>query len=245
MILINRFKKFLGAQQYGAEKEAPEAYDIWAGGYDCQPGNLMLYLDEEIFSGLLAITEVKGKTIIDVGCGTGRHWPQLLDQGPAELVGYDVSGGMLSQLKKKFPFADTRLATDNRLQDIKDATIDLVISTLTLAHIRNMEEAFEAWSRILRPGGELILTDYHPSLLGAGGKRDFTSGGRKVVIRNHVHPVHKVRQAAGKYHLHILSFKEKFVDESVRAFYVNQQALALYDRFRGLPLIYGMHMRRS
>ena len=66
--------------------EPEQAYDWWAGQYDSQPDNLMLALDEIVFGALLQDVEVKGNQIIDVGCGTGRHWPRLLKGQPASLT---------------------------------------------------------------------------------------------------------------------------------------------------------------
>src|SRR5882724_8594265 len=86
---------------------APEkAYDLWAFNYDNQPGNLMLDLDAEMFSGFLAETEIENKVIADIGCGTGRHWQQIANRNPARLIGFDVSEGMLTMLQKKFSNAE-------------------------------------------------------------------------------------------------------------------------------------------
>ncbi len=80
------------------EKGVVEAYDIWAGNYDAQPGNLMLHLDERLFSTLINGADVKGKHVADIGCGTGRQWPRIFGKQPAALTGFDVSGGMLKKL---------------------------------------------------------------------------------------------------------------------------------------------------
>jgi ubiquinone/menaquinone biosynthesis C-methylase UbiE len=245
MVFINRLKRYLSPPRNGKEKEAAEAYDLWEDNYDLQPDNLMLHLDAVIFTDLIHEINLHGRSVVDLGCGTGRHWELILDRDPGELVGYDVSAGMLSQLKKKFPHADTQLATDNSLSGISDASVDVMISTLTLAHIENMEEVFATWERVLKPGADLVLTDYHPALLGAGGKRDFSKDGEKVIIKNFVHPVRKVRQLGAQHGMKTLTFMERFVDESVRHFYSKQNAVAIYEKFRGLPLIYGMHMKRS
>jgi ubiquinone/menaquinone biosynthesis C-methylase UbiE len=57
-----------------SEMVPKEAYDIWSESYDLQPGNLMLDLDERIFSGLIEHIDFYNKTVADIGCGTGRHW---------------------------------------------------------------------------------------------------------------------------------------------------------------------------
>src|SRR5436190_9369283 len=73
------------------EVEPAAAYDLWAATYDDQPSNLILHLDEIVFGRLLTKVDLQHKTVVDSGCGTGRHWAEILQQGPASLTGYDVS----------------------------------------------------------------------------------------------------------------------------------------------------------
>src|SRR4051812_25648116 len=84
-------------------RDAASAYDLWAATYDAEGDNLLVLLDEGLFEGLLRRVEVRGKRVVDVGCGTGRHWAKIAAGGPAELVGYDVSPGMLARLRRKHP----------------------------------------------------------------------------------------------------------------------------------------------
>lgn len=227
------------------EKEPPEAYDLWAPSYDFQPQNLMLRLDDELFHELLGGVSLRDKTVVDIGCGTGRHWEKLLQQHPSQLAGFDVSDGMLTELKKKFPGAEVQLATDNFLSGISDATVDVVVSTLTIAHIQYMETALAAWARIVKPGGSIILTDFHPRLLADGGRRDFYSDEGHVVIRNFVHGIDRVIHVAKSNGLNVSDYKERVADESVRHFYEQQQAMAVYEKYKGLPLIYGIHFQKQ
>ena len=182
--------------------------------------------------------------MIDIGCGTGRHWEQILAQSPAQLAGYDVSDGMLTELKKKYPGADVQLATDNGLSGVPDQSVDVLISTLTIAHIENVERAFAAWSRVLKPGGALLITDFHPQVLAEGGKRDFIARKKRIVIRNYVHHLQAILRIARQHFFHVEFLKEKYIDESVKPFYQQQQALHVYERFRGKPIIYGLYLSK-
>src|SRR5690606_5392869 len=85
--------------------EPAPAYDAWSGAYDHQPGNLMLDLDEALVAAFIDRSKIENKTIVDVGCGTGRHWNKILDKSPNKLSGFDVSPGMLARLNEKFPGA--------------------------------------------------------------------------------------------------------------------------------------------
>jgi ubiquinone/menaquinone biosynthesis C-methylase UbiE len=211
--LIKTLKRYFNRAAIASpvnEKDVVEAYDLWAANYDSQPGNLMLDLDEFLFNNLLGNVDIDNKNIADIGCGTGRHWPKIFDEKPASVTGFDVSPGMLEKLKLKFPGAQTEVITDNLFSKIEDQAFGVIISTLTVAHIENIEEALRAWCRILSSKGDLIITDFHPEILAVGGKRTF----------NHQ-------------------------NSRIAHYYRQQNALAVYEKFKGFPVIYGMHFRRA
>jgi ubiquinone/menaquinone biosynthesis C-methylase UbiE len=230
----------------GSKELAPSrAYDLWAEGYDAQPGNLMLDMDEELFGNLLGMSKVTGELVADIGCGTGRHWKRILQKNPKKLVGYDVSARMLEKLKEKFPAAETHLLTDHRLKEIPDGGCGLVISTLAIAHIENIEAVLEEWDRIIQPGGEVIITDYHPEALLRGGRRTFRHGGKVMAVRNYIHPIEKIRKLGRQRGWTELRFSEKVIDDSVKGYYEKQDALQLFEQFREVPIIYGIHFKKQ
>jgi ubiquinone/menaquinone biosynthesis C-methylase UbiE len=227
------------------EKDAVEAYDMWSFSYDNQPGNLMLDLDEVIFGELIENIDVQNKKIADIGCGTGRHWKKIYEYKPALVMGFDVSAGMLNQLIQKFPSAVTQLTTDNFFKTVTDSYVDCLVTTLTIAHIKNIEEAIASWSRILKNDGDLIITDFHPSMLAKGGKRSFSHGGINLSVMNYVHPLDKVIRIFSQYDLTVVKQVEKSVNEEVKPYYEAQNALPVYERFKGMPIIYGLHLKKQ
>ncbi|HXB05487.1 MAG TPA: class I SAM-dependent methyltransferase [Puia sp.] len=227
------------------ETEPAAAYDIWAQSYDHQPDNLMLALDEGICREFFGRLPIGGRVVADIGCGTGRHWEKIFAYRPARLVGYDVSCGMLDILRGKYPQAETYLLEGGLLSALPAGSIDLLISTLTVAHIPDIAAALAEWNRVLRPGGEMIITDYHPEALARGGQRTFRDGERVIAVRNHVYPIKKIRAIAARLGLREISLTEKKIDETMRPYYEKQQALATYQRFQGVPIIYGLHLKKT
>ncbi|HXD77427.1 MAG TPA: class I SAM-dependent methyltransferase [Puia sp.] len=243
MSLLQTLTRYFGNSRH-PESDPAKAYDIWAQSYDEQPDNLMLALDRSLCRELMAGYPIAGKTIVDVGCGTGRHWPDLLDRSPARLLGYDVSGGMLNRLRLKYPSAETHLISGTTLTGLGDASCDLVLSTLTVAHLPDPEEALTEWCRVLKPDGHVIITDYHPTALARGGQRTFREGKRLIAVRNHVYPVARILALARQLGLRPVNVIERRVDESMRPWYERRNAVQVFQRFLGVPIIYGLHLNR-
>lgn len=223
---------------------AAAAYNTWAASYDAEPGNLMVILDEQLFTQLLAKIPVKGRHIADIGCGTGRHWAMLYAMEPAGLAGYDVSVSMLGRLKEKYPEAVTQLVSDYRLNGLPGESCDLLISTLALAHFEDIALSFAEWNRVLRPGSDILLTDYHPEALLIGGNITFRSGNRSHAIRHHIYTLEQIRALASALGWEEIQFAEKKIDETMKHFYEAQQALATFHKYNGVPIIYGLHFRK-
>lgn len=226
------------------DKDVVEAYDIWAENYDAQPGNLMLDLDEILFTKLLADLNLENKTIADIGCGTGRHWTKILQQKPASLTGFDISSGMLKKLNDKFPEAKTYVITDNYFNDIANGTYDAILSTLTVAHIKDIEGALKTWCRITKQQDDIIITDFHPNALASGGKRTFRHGDKHIAVQNFVHTTDIIKHILLKEGFTVIAHREIKVDEAVKHYYEQQNALHVYEKFEGQPIIYGIHFKR-
>lgn len=243
--MITKIKNFLSKTGFSETALEPEkAYDLWSANYDNQPGNLMLDLDEIIFSDLIKSVDLENKVIADIGCGTGRHWQKIFAENPSRLIGFDISDAMLIRLKRKFPDAETYKIAGNFLTAVLDSSVDLVISTLTIAHIEHIEDALTSWARILRYNGDLIITDFHPSIIANGGKRSFNHEGRSLSVRNYPHGIQKLKDILKDAGFILVREEERRVDAQVRSYYETKNAIPVYNRFLGMPVIFGLHLRK-
>lgn len=227
------------------ETGAADAYNLWAGGYDNQPDNLMLQLDEVVFSALLANVTFDGGIIADVGCGTGRHWQKLTTLHPEKIIGFDVSEQMLAKLAQKFPDVQTCLIKNELLPQLVNDSCSLLISTLTIAHIENAAGAVKEWARVTRPGGFIIITDYHPAALAKGAKRTFTHNEAVISIKNYVHTVEVLTNLSKQLNLAVIRLTEKAIDSTMKPLYEKQGAEKLYYEWEGTPVIYGLLLQKA
>jgi ubiquinone/menaquinone biosynthesis C-methylase UbiE len=221
-----------------------EGYRLWSETYDEETNNVVIAIEEEILGRLLPPASLAGKVVLDIGCGTGRHWQQLLSRRPHALHGMDISPEMLRWLRLRHPDAMLHLRDGVRLEGFADASVDLVVSSLMLGYVQELDDELREWTRVLRTGGEIILTDFHPEALRAGAKRTFTHRGTTWEIENYIHTLDVLRSVFRSLNLDIVQFHEGKVDEIVRAHYERANALELYRNTYGAPLVVGFRLHR-
>lgn len=97
------------------------------------------------------------RTLLDVGCGTGRHLEALA--GEFEVSGVDIEPGLVAVARERNPGADIRVADMTTLDTGR--TYDVVtclFSAIAYVETRErMEASIAAMRRHLRPGGVLIV----------------------------------------------------------------------------------------
>lgn len=225
-------------------KTPEDAYNIWAEIYDNEQDNLVLHYDNIILNELISKIHLKDKIIFDYGCGTGRNWPLLLDKNPAKLIGCDISQKMLHKLKEKYPNAEVYQSKDLQVSFLRDKTCDIIISTLVIAHITDIEKMFSGWERIIKNKSDIIITDFHPELLAKGGVRTFKNGINVISIENYIHSVKIIEGILSHFRFKVLNRIEKKIDKNVKHFFEKQNALKVYEKFYNTPFIYGLHLSR-
>lgn len=248
MTMLGTFKNYVKQRFHFSpvkEKNAVDAYNIWAKNYDSQPGNLMLDLDEITLHKLLQQVSIANRKIADIGCGTGRHWHKIYTKSPSGLVGFDVSAGMLTRLKEKFPLAETYQITNNLFSNIPAQSFDVIISTLTIAHIADLTQALTAWNRILKTESDILITDFHPKTLAFGGQRTFMSESGLIAVQNFVHYTSQIKDLLAQFGFTLIAQEEIFIDETFKHYYAAKKALNVYETYKGFPILYGLHFKRS
>lgn len=240
-IIKNKIRRFV---QKANTMDAAKAYDLWASSYDDQPGNLLIHLDGQVFAEISESISYEGKVVADIGCGTGRHWQWILSKKPSQLIGYDVSKEMLEILRQKFPQAQTYVLNGDTLPGLRDGSCDIILCNLVIGYIEDLEATFAEWNRVLKNSGIIIISDFHPESLQKGGERSFSHDKKKVLIKNYIHSLEKIRVLAAAMQWEEEAFVEKKVDESIKSFYVEQNALHLYERTYDTALLYGWQFRK-
>ncbi|TLS44395.1 class I SAM-dependent methyltransferase [Streptomyces montanus] len=135
---------------------AADVYQAWAPHYDA-PGNQMIDIEEPVLRRILDGLPVG--TALDAACGTGRHTTYLHELGH-HVIGFDSSPEMLAQARKRLPDVDFHEADLHRLP-LPDNAVDTVVCALALTHVPELAPVLAEFARVLRPGGNLVISDAH------------------------------------------------------------------------------------
>jgi ubiquinone/menaquinone biosynthesis C-methylase UbiE len=165
---------------------AMDGYDNWAANYDDNGSNLTIVLEEEAVRMLTA--DAPPGRALDAACGTGRHAVALAAAG-RDVTGVDVSREMIVAAERKAPGANF-LVGDLESLPLDDETFSLVVCGLALSHLPGIERATAELSRVLRPGGRLVISCPHPYATSTlGWQARFTlANGSRAFIPEYAHP---------------------------------------------------------
>ena len=140
--------------------------DYWVNLYesDENPSSFMRYelisRKRTVFNLLDKLIPGKNKTVLDIGCGIGNYLEDLYKRGH-KINGIDIAENMLQtskeRLKKYFEFPPL-CRTDIENLPFPDNQFDVVFCVGVLEYLKSDVKSLEQISRVLKPGGFLILT---------------------------------------------------------------------------------------
>ncbi|MFF3333456.1 methyltransferase domain-containing protein [Streptomyces sp. NPDC002888] len=109
--------------------------------------------------------DLNGKSVLDVGCGTGDDARELaaLVGADGKVVGTDLSGAMIEEARRRGGGA--ALPVEFRTADagglaFADGAFDAARAKLVLMHCADIETAAAELLRVVRPGGRIAVFDY-------------------------------------------------------------------------------------
>jgi len=215
-----------------------EGYDRWAATYDTM-GNWLLALEEPEVD--LALGDVAGLDVLDVGAGTGRHAIRLAAQG-ARVTALDFSDEMLAQARGKPGAELVRWITHDVDVPLPfgDRTFARVLSALVLEHIppERLTPFFSELGRVALPDGRIVVTAMHPAMFQRGISANFHDEEGEIRPRSYVATISDYVNGALQADLDIAALAERLVDERLAGRYERSRKLL------GRPALFVMELRR-
>ena len=127
----------------------------------------------------------------------------------------------------------------------EDSAFDLIISTLTIGHIKDIHLQFQEWDRILKTGGKILITDFHPDAFSAGMKRSFPHKDEVIEVENYLYETEYLKKIFSNLKWEVISVYVKNINEDVKHLFEKQNYMPAYDKFYGTPLISGMLLKKN
>jgi ubiquinone/menaquinone biosynthesis C-methylase UbiE len=188
-----------------------EAYTDWSTTYDLDR-NLTRDLDRLITRDMLS--GLRCKSILEIGCGTGKN-TALLAQIGRQVSALDFSAGMIEQARQKLSLDNVKFAVADITQPwpCEDQSIDLIVCNLVLEHVRDLSFIFAEASRVLLETGRFFISELHPFRQYQGTQANFLRNQQRTEIQAFVHHISDFFAAAAANDLKLVQMKEWWHEE--------------------------------
>ncbi|MFC5701935.1 class I SAM-dependent DNA methyltransferase [Cohnella faecalis] len=181
-------------------------------------------IEKPIFLELLS--DVKGHSILDLGCGTAAFGLDLLDLGAYSYTGVEGSANMVEESKKIMNRTNGKVVhTSMEDWNSPEASYQLIISRLAIHYLPEIDEVFSKVHRSLAHGGSFIFSVEHPVMTSSFGIARPEGMKQDWVVDNYFHSGIREQEWLGgkaiKYHRTIEDYfhalrKAGFAIESLR-----------------------------
>jgi malonyl-CoA O-methyltransferase len=212
----------------GVILEPTAAYALWAASYPPYAHNPLMRAEERAMLALLP-ADLRGRAVLDAGCGSGRYLAHARRHGAGQLVGVDLSAEMLARaasfelevLSSELVNAEnSKLRTQNSKLirasldaiPLRDRWADLTLCGLTIGHLEDLRAPLAELCRVTRRGGTLLCSDFHPAGHALGWRREFTAGGQRYAVRHTPHRYSDWQHACDAVGLRIVRALEPHLD---------------------------------
>ncbi|MFB9730908.1 class I SAM-dependent methyltransferase [Ornithinimicrobium kibberense] len=150
--------------------------------------------------------DVRGRRVLDAGCGSGPLTAALRDKG-ADASGFDLSPAMIALARERLgDGVDLRVADLAARLPYDDPAFDVAVCSLALHYLQDWAGPLGELRRVLRPGGRLVVSVPHPAayLFNYPGSdyfaltrysEEFTFGDQSAVLTYWHRPLHAMTDA--------------------------------------------------
>jgi ubiquinone/menaquinone biosynthesis C-methylase UbiE len=152
--------------------DVASAYDRWSAIYDTDT-NATRDLDAMVLR--RAPLRLHGRTVLELGCGTGKNTAWLAEAS-ANVMALDFSAGMLARAREQVSAYNVEFITHDlrKVWPVRRESVDVVVGNLVLEHIEDVASIFKEAARVLPPGGQLFICELHPYRQLLGSQAHFT-----------------------------------------------------------------------
>ena len=209
------------------------AYKLWSETWEHEPSAIVALESRWAAPWLV---NLQGTIVFDISCGVGRWLAPARMQG-ATVFGTDLCREMLLKASKKPGLAGKLALADSCRLPLASSRADIVLCALSLGHMTPMESAVAELARIVRPGGRLIVTDFHPDAVHLGWRRTFRSNGELYEVETYPYTKERLIECARESGLVLQNLLEPCFGEPELPIFRQAGKPELFDQVRGIPAV--------
>lgn len=192
--------------------EINQSYDSWAATYDSVENKT-----RDLEARVLRQTFLNPHygNILELGCGTGKN-TQWLSKKADHVTAVDLSEEMISRAQKKTTSENVTFtrADITDTWPVKPGWANLIICSLVLEHIENLDPIFLQAQKVLKRTGYLYICELHPSKQYLGSRARFETEGGLQMPEAYVHHLSDYLNAAGAADFRLYEIREYFDEEN-------------------------------
>jgi demethylmenaquinone methyltransferase/2-methoxy-6-polyprenyl-1,4-benzoquinol methylase len=149
----------------GKKQQVTQMFDAISGNYDGLNRVISFGIDIKWRKRVVAILKKRNPTkILDIATGTGDLAINLVKTGAEQIIGLDISKGMLEVGKKKVTEKglDTTIEMvvgDSENLPFDDHTFDAVTVAFGVRNFENLEKGLAEIYRVLKPSGTFVVLE--------------------------------------------------------------------------------------
>ena len=188
-----------------------ESYNDWSAQYDT---NVNPTRDLEAVVLREVLKEVSFKRVLEIGCGTGKNTAWLVNRAEA-VTAVDFSEKMLAKAKMKITSKKIRFVQADILDvwDFTENKYDLIVFSLVLEHIEDLNLVFEKVVAVTRTGSYVYIGELHPFKQYLGSKARFETEAGMQVLTCFEHHISDFLRAAFCSDFELIALNEHFDNE--------------------------------
>jgi SAM-dependent methyltransferase len=181
--------------------------DAWAGDHDrafteARLDEIRRLLDDEKLRDRGVVAERVGTVL------AYQQWAAGYARRGYRVIGVDGSADMLAYARRRVPAGEFHVGELDRLP-LPDDSVDVIVCALALVHVPHLQPVLAECARVLRPGGDLVISDMHHEQVTRGSVVTARRpAGKQCIAATYRHPLGDYLRAALSLGLHVPGCEE-------------------------------------
>ncbi len=118
------------------------------------------------------LPDLKGKSVLTIGCGTGEECEHIKSLGAGKVVGIDISEGLIEYARKSYPDIEFHVMDMEQIE--LNEKFDFVYSSLVMHYVESWKKTLNNIYDVMKDDAIFLFSTHHPATWGAQRTRSET-----------------------------------------------------------------------